>query len=298
MKCTYFLCNDKSFKSFSFKIFFTLIFLTSTPVFSKGFVGHPLFLTPENHKISAILQDFEFESFKTTTALYCLGKLCNNKSDGFDSTGNFNFEGKIKTIAYANNNNEQISKLLLLRNYQRVIKQLEGKQISDAKNDGMNAFLIEKPNSKIWILLNLQNSSEYFLTVVESSAAREILSAGQLSEQINLQGFVNLNVNFDTNKSLIKDGDKPSINEVVALLKNDLNLKLSVEGHTDNVGNAAVNKTLSQARSDSLVAYIVAAGITAKRLVAKGFGSESPISDNRTDEGKAKNRRVELVKIK
>jgi outer membrane protein OmpA-like peptidoglycan-associated protein len=265
---------------------------------TKELSGHSLFSVPVDHKITTILLDSEFEKYKSNSALLCAAKACINKTDGFDSSGYLNLEGKIKSVVYARSDRQQISKLLILKNYQKIAADLLANQISDSKHDGMNAFLIENSFSKIWILLDLQNSSEYFLTIVEQSVARDILKAGQLAEQIRKQGFVNLNVNFDTNKSLIKDADKPAINEVVALLKNDLNLKLSVEGHTDNVGNAAANKTLSQARSDSLVAYIVAAGIPAKRLMAKGFGSESPISDNRTDEGKAKNRRVELVKIK
>ena len=86
--------------------------------------------------------------------------------------------------------------------------------------------------------------------------------------------------------------------EVVALLKADSVLRLSIEGHTDNVGNAVTNKTLSQARAQSVVKALVASGIDAKRLQAKGFGSEVPVADNRSEEGRAKNRRVELVKLK
>ncbi|NJN63855.1 MAG: OmpA family protein [Acidobacteria bacterium] len=67
-------------------------------------------------------------------------------------------------------------------------------------------------------------------------------------------------------------------------------------GHTDNVGQPAPNKALSEKRAQSVMAAVIAGGIDAKRLSAAGFGQERPVADNRTEEGRAKNRRVELVK--
>jgi outer membrane protein OmpA-like peptidoglycan-associated protein len=83
---------------------------------------------------------------------------------------------------------------------------------------------------------------------------------------------------------------------IATLLKSNPTLKLGVEGHTDNVGDAASNKKLSEARAKSVTAAIVASGVDAARLSAAGFGQEKPVADNRTEEGRAKNRRVELVK--
>ena len=224
-------------------------------------------------------------------------KPCADNLPGFKD-GKFVAEGKLTKVHYRNDK-QPAGALAIIRSYEQIFKQMGGSKLTsnDAPNTGTHLFHLKKDNSETWMILDTSDNITT-LTFLDSKVFEQLVTAGQLADQINKQGFVNLNVNFDTNKSLIKDSDKLAINEVVALLKNDLNLKLSVEGHTDNVGNAAANKTLSQAQSDSLVAYMVAAGIPAKRLMAKGFGSESPISDNRTDEGKAKNRRVELVKIK
>ena len=74
-------------------------------------------------------------------------------------------------------------------------------------------------------------------------------------------------------------------------------LKISIEGHTDSTGTAVRNKTLSQQRAESVVSALVKAGIDAKRLSAKGWGQDNPIADNKTEEGRAKNRRVEIVKM-
>jgi outer membrane protein OmpA-like peptidoglycan-associated protein len=79
-------------------------------------------------------------------------------------------------------------------------------------------------------------------------------------------------------------------------MKANPGLKLSVEGHTDNAGGAEANKALSLARASSVAKAVVAGGIDAARLSATGFGQERPVADNRSEEGRAKNRRVELVR--
>jgi outer membrane protein OmpA-like peptidoglycan-associated protein len=80
------------------------------------------------------------------------------------------------------------------------------------------------------------------------------------------------------------------------LLQSSPELKVEVCGHTDNVGPAASNQKLSEARARSVVAAPAGKGIASDRLTAKGYGQTSPVADNRTEEGRAKNRRVELVK--
>ncbi|UOE36371.1 OmpA family protein [Hymenobacter monticola] len=85
--------------------------------------------------------------------------------------------------------------------------------------------------------------------------------------------------------------------QIISLLSQNPDLKLSVEGHTDNAGTAPHNQQLSEARARTVVANLTAQGIAADRLKAAGFGQTKPLADNATDAGKAKNRRVELVKM-
>ncbi len=87
------------------------------------------------------------------------------------------------------------------------------------------------------------------------------------------------------------------INRIVQLMNENPKLKFSVEGHTDSTGNAASNQTLSEARSQAIVAKLVEMGIAADCLSAVGKGQNNPIADNSSDEGRTKNRRVEFVKI-
>ena len=108
--------------------------------------------------------------------------------------------------------------------------------------------------------------------------------------------FITYGITFDVGKSTIKPESMGEINRIVQLMTENPDLKFSVEGHTDNTGNPNTNQTLSEARSKAIVDKLVELGISADRLTAVGKGQNSPIADNSTDEGRAKNRRVEFVK--
>lgn len=103
-----------------------------------------------------------------------------------------------------------------------------------------------------------------------------------------------LNIQFDTNKSDIKPMYDAELKVVADFLKEFPKAKGEISGHTDNVGGKALNEKLSQRRAESVKKYIVDTfGITADRITAKGYGYAKPLADNKTKEGKAKNRRIE-----
>ncbi|MFC1515173.1 OmpA family protein [Thermodesulfobacteriota bacterium] len=105
-------------------------------------------------------------------------------------------------------------------------------------------------------------------------------------------------VHFDTSKWDIKPDYASRLDEVVAVMKKNPDLKFEVRGHTDNRGSEAYNQQLSENRAKSVVAYLVEAGIDAGRLTAKGYNFSEPIASNDTAEGMAMNRRVELAPIR
>ncbi len=109
--------------------------------------------------------------------------------------------------------------------------------------------------------------------------------------------FMTYGITFDVGKATIKPESMGEINRIVQLMTENSDLKFSVEGHTDNTGKEASNQTLSEQRSQAIVAKLVELGIAQDRLTAVGKGQNSPIADNNTDEGRAKNRRVEFVKM-
>jgi outer membrane protein OmpA-like peptidoglycan-associated protein len=121
--------------------------------------------------------------------------------------------------------------------------------------------------------------------------------AQDLAKQLDQDCHVALyGINFDFNKSTLRPDSDPTLEKVLALLRSRPDLKLEVQGHTDNIGADDYNLKLSDARASSVVAWLVSKGIAADRLTAHGYGMRQPIADNGSDEGRAKNRRVELRK--
>jgi OOP family OmpA-OmpF porin len=187
------------------------------------------------------------------------------------------------------------SDLQILRNFSNAAKSLGGSVVY--QSDNYISMKIVKNGKEIWVSVQTYNSATiYQLTVLESGEMVQEVTANDMLEALNKDGYMALYINFDTGKSDIKPESQPIIEQIVALLKNNSSLKLSVEGHTDNVGNPQSNKTLSELRAKAVVTAVVSQGIDAGRLSAVGWGQEKPIADNRSEEGRAKNRRVEIVK--
>jgi len=119
---------------------------------------------------------------------------------------------------------------------------------------------------------------------------------------VNAEGCVikiTLNVQFDSGKAVVKSQYLPELEQFAQALKQKPEVKVEIEGHTDNVGNAAKNKSLSEARAKAVRDVLVKKyGIAADRVTAKGYGMEKPVAGNDTPEGREKNRRVDAVRVK
>lgn len=102
---------------------------------------------------------------------------------------------------------------------------------------------------------------------------------------------------FDTNSDRLKGTDWPILQLLADLMKKDTALKIEIAGHTDSTGNAAANQTLSEKRANAVNKILTTRyGVDGSRLTAKGYGPDQPLADNQTEQGRAINRRVELVK--
>lgn len=103
-------------------------------------------------------------------------------------------------------------------------------------------------------------------------------------------------IEFETGSDKLTDKGKAILDEIAPIIKDSTD-NLEVDGHTDNKGNPTSNKSLSERRAKTVVAYLTGKGIDTKRLTPKGFGQEKPIADNNTDEGRQRNRRIEFQVI-
>jgi OmpA-OmpF porin, OOP family len=100
---------------------------------------------------------------------------------------------------------------------------------------------------------------------------------------------------FDFNKSTLKPEGKRKVDEAVKMMKENPSLNVSVEGHTDSVGSDAYNQKLSERRAQVVSDYLVAEGISASRISTRGWGKSKPVASNKTADGRAQNRRVEII---
>jgi len=100
---------------------------------------------------------------------------------------------------------------------------------------------------------------------------------------------------FPTNSSYLTDEAKEELGKLASMLKADLSKKVRVDGHTDATGEARYNQWLSEKRAASVEKFLTAAGVSSSRIATKGLGQTKPIADNKTPEGRQRNRRVEVV---
>lgn len=122
--------------------------------------------------------------------------------------------------------------------------------------------------------------------------------ATSIKDEMSKKGFVDLyGIYFDFASAEIRDESKPIISEIISYLKENPDVKIVVEGHTDNVGSESSNQKLSENRAKNVMNKLVDGGISKDRLTISGYGSKQPISDNGTEAGRAQNRRVTIRKI-
>ena len=148
-----------------------------------------------------------------------------------------------------------------------------------------------KNGRNIWAYLHM-NADGYDIVVGDEPSAGDGLQT-DLAKRCHV---VLLGLLFDFNKSTLKPESDPVLERVRVMMDKDTALHAEIQGHTDNVGTPEYNQTLSEARAAAVVGWLARHGVKSDRLVAKGYGLTAPIADNRTDEGRAANRRVEIAK--
>jgi len=189
---------------------------------------------------------------------------------------------------------EGMSEIQIFRNFENALKQSGFTIVFESSPTEITAH-----KGDTWYMLESKGSFYYQTILTVKEMKQEVTAdASSLSDELNKSGHVAVyGIHFDTGKAAILPDSENALGEIAKMLKQNPDVKLSVEGHTDNVGAAAANQTLSEKRAQAVVAWLTGHGVEAARLKAKGWGQSKPVADNGGEEGRAKNRRVELVKM-
>jgi outer membrane protein OmpA-like peptidoglycan-associated protein len=203
-------------------------------------------------------------------------------------------------VYYPNEGIQQPSGLQIIRNYSNAAAAIGGKKVVQFDDGGVEHITLKivRDNAEIWAHVE-GYGSQYSIRMVERQLMKQDVAAdaSSLASSIRETGKASVyGIYFDSGKWDIKPESEPALQEIAKMLKADPKLKLYVVGHTDNVGAFDANVKLSNSRADAVVKALVGRhAIAASRLQPFGAGPTSPVKSNQTEEGRAKNRRVELV---
>jgi outer membrane protein OmpA-like peptidoglycan-associated protein len=251
---------------------------------SAGCKDHPLFPTR--------MPDYRLAACKVEE--YGVYEFWSVKGPKTSVEGRFTF----LTYAFTGQRAAEPSGLAVVRNYENAIKKVGGTILGSVPDRWVNGKIvkegqetwaqIEKGNGKIWLRIVEKKAMEQYIVADAAALGNDIRATGRAA----VYGIL-----FDTGKSTIKPESAQAIGEIAKLLKADPTLKIHVVGHTDNVGDVDSNTKLSKDRGEAVLQALVRDhGIAAARLRSYGCGQFAPVASNDTEEGRAKNRRVELVK--
>ena len=165
----------------------------------------------------------------------------------------------------------------------------------------LSFYLIRQAGKEYWIQVSTGAIPLHgYVTVAERQAMAQsfsFLTADALMAALDANGRVPVYIEFDVDRATLRPDARPAVDEIIKLMRDHADLRLSVEGHTDNTGTSERNRVLSQERAATVQAALVAAGINASRLRSAGFGADRPLAPGNTDADRARNRRVELVRL-
>jgi len=206
-------------------------------------------------------------------------------------------EGKIEKLTYQC---EGKSALQVRRNAEQALR--AAGYTLDFTGYDLPVHYVTAHKGAQWIAVaasEMTGSSQYDVTtVLAQEMTQEMTSdADAWAAELSKTGHVAVyGIEFDTGKATLKPESEKVLAQVLTLLNAQPDWKMKIEGHTDSTGTKVGNQKLSQQRAAAVVAWLVKNGIAPARLIAAGLGDTKPIADNTTEEGRARNRRVELVK--
>lgn len=251
---------------------------------TRGCADHPLFTRMATYWIQGCTQK-DFDAFE-----FVVGAKGKKQSvEGALWKANYYPQATAKSTASA---------LQILRNFENAAKSLGGEAVFVDKNQ--ETLRVARDGKEYWVDVRADHTGKYWMVIVAKQAMAQTIEANAdvFADNLKTSGHAAVyGILFDTGKADIKPESAQAVGEIAKLLKADGGLKLHVVGHTDAVGGVESNLKLSEARAAAVLQALVKDhGIAAARLRAFGNGPFAPVATNDTEEGRAKNRRVELVK--
>ena len=166
-------------------------------------------------------------------------------------------------------------------------------------NSPVQVFALRRDDGNVWVRTCTAQNFAGMIVVREQplEVTSSLTPATEMAEQLASAGRVAVQVNFATDSADILPDSQPQLDQMRQLLDGDPALRLSINGHTDATGDAAYNQRLSEQRAQAVVDALAAGGVDPSRLEARGHGQSQPVADEDTEQGRARNRRVELIKL-
>jgi len=281
---------------FKFLYLFVFLFILTVPVHAQDVKEHPQIKpfpgSVLKHNSTHLYQNFAEHSF-----------LIKDPKTGRDVKkpiqGKF---WKLTYVIYDSKGNWDASRSILeyRENYKQAALEKGGTILFE--HQGHLTFTLPGDDGgETWCHVLIWNKSMQELNIIEKAGFKKSLtfSSSEMKAALDADGRVQLyGILFDLDKASLQPESTKQLQHVVTLLKENPKLKLEVQGHTDDQGSEDYNLKLSQNRAKTVVSYLGLFGIDITRLTPKGFGESKPVMPNTTEEGKTKNRRVELVKLK
>lgn len=217
-----------------------------------------------------------------------------------DDTHQTSLEGVLERASYSCG--PKVSPLQISRNVEAALKKAGFTIVYSGSGDNGNPVVTARKGPQ-WIQAQTNEGGgetdyETKTVLVEEMKQEMEADASTMAAEIEKTGSVAVyGINFETGKATLTPDSENVLQEVLALMKQQPAWRFEVQGHTDNVGTKAANQTLSDQRAGAVVAWLVKSGVEKERLTSKGYGDTQPVAPNATEDGRAKNRRVELKKV-
>ena len=285
-----------SYKSNSYSLIITIVIIfCTTSQYAQQIPEHPIIKPFPNSVLAENMSKYDkFNEFE-----FVVMDNATKKKEKFKVKGQY---WKLLYEVYKPNGDrvKDISRVEFFENYRKAALE-KGGEILFEDQQYLYLRIPKKDGGKTWCRVNTAaNLGQIYLNIIDEEGFKKSLTFGadELKKALDADGKVILHgILFDLDKATLKQESEEQLHHIVTLMLSYPNLKLEIQGHTDDQGKDDYNLNLSKNRAQTVSNYLQLFGINNKRLVTKGFGESNPIASNDSEEGRAQNRRVELIKL-